>query len=722
MRRICKAIVSLTLVLSLLAGLFCVGGITASAAVPSEETFLSKINSLKQQYPDGKYWNDYNGRDSEGISKAGNNICPGNYKGTPCTQIRYCGGNEINSDGCTCACGYYVGHQCFGFANLMAYKTMGSYATTTHLNTSGTNTAGGWKAYTSVSEFFAGDVVRINNYRHSIFIFKVVGDTVYYVDCNASGPCQINWDNVTTTQTLKGKVSYVVRMNGSTLKGTGSPLTTPTISFDKSSYTMGDTITVSWALSPSDSNLSHYWIVVYDPDGNECFGGKIDKSQSTYSFATPGVGTYSVKLFATPTGSVSGEGSLTDTKTITVNVADTTPPTISNVTIFDLDETGYLITAEIWDDIGVEEVYFPTWTAYNDQDDIAWFKGTVSGSTVTFRMNTFDHNDETGLYFTDIYVYDTSGNRVYYHVEVNVPAPDTTPPTITKLSFYDVDETGYSIKVTFSDNVGVTRVACPSWTEANGQDDLLWKDAVIDGNTATFRVNVADHNHELGTYITDVYVYDASGNRVTSDWVWVYVTALSAPIKTVTWNGHIYAFYETYRSWTTAKDMCEQLGGHLATITSAEEQAFLQNHAEGKGYWIGATDEKEEGQWEWVTGEAWNYTAWANNQPDNAVSNEHYVHLMTSGEWNDIHHESNADKIGFILEIDPEESVPGDVNGDGEVTAFDALNVLRDSNGQPTITTEDQRKAADVNGDGEVTAFDALMILRHANGVLDSLG
>lgn len=101
-------------------------------------------------------------------------------------------------------------------------------------------------------------------------------------------------------------------------------LKTPVITFDKSSYTMGDTIKISWVLSPSDSNLSHYWINVTNPAGNFDINEKIDKSQSTFSFATPGVGTYKVTLFATPYGSVSGEGSMTDTKSITINPKITT--------------------------------------------------------------------------------------------------------------------------------------------------------------------------------------------------------------------------------------------------------------------------------------------------------------------------------------------------------------------------------------------------------------
>ena len=34
-------------------------------------------------------------------------------------------------------------------------------------------------------------------------------------------------------------------------------------------------------------------------------------------------------------------------------------------------------------------------------------------------------------------------------------------------------------------------------------------------------------------------------------------------------------------------------------------------------YWLGGTDEKNEGVWEWITGEAWKFTKWAANEPNN---------------------------------------------------------------------------------------------------------
>ena len=66
----------------------------------------------------------------------------------------------------------------------------------------------------------------------------------------------------------------------------------------------------------------------------------------------------------------------------------------------------------------------------------------------------------------------------------------------------------------------------------------------------------------------------------------------------------------------------------------------------------------------------------------------------------------------------PEEPalLPGDVDGDGVVTAEDARLVLRASVGLESFT-ERQKKAADVDGDGVVSAEDARRVLRMAAGL-----
>ena len=81
-------------------------------------------------------------------------------------------------------------------------------------------------------------------------------------------------------------------------------------------------------------------------------------------------------------------------------------------------------------------------------------------------------------------------------------------------------------------------------------------------------------------------------------------------------NGHTFKLYDQSLTWHEAKVMCEALGGHLATSTSAEKNVFLTSlimyklsKIQTSAYtaWLGGTDEVEEGVWHWITGEEWNY-------------------------------------------------------------------------------------------------------------------
>jgi hypothetical protein len=75
-------------------------------------------------------------------------------------------------------------------------------------------------------------------------------------------------------------------------------------------------------------------------------------------------------------------------------------------------------------------------------------------------------------------------------------------------------------------------------------------------------------------------------------------------------NGHIYAFVPDTGDWFTAKAGAEALvlagvKGYLATITSAEEQAFIYSNVPGDpplGYWLGGSRLNDPQVYEWVTG------------------------------------------------------------------------------------------------------------------------
>ncbi|MBQ1388807.1 MAG: dockerin type I repeat-containing protein [Clostridia bacterium] len=61
----------------------------------------------------------------------------------------------------------------------------------------------------------------------------------------------------------------------------------------------------------------------------------------------------------------------------------------------------------------------------------------------------------------------------------------------------------------------------------------------------------------------------------------------------------------------------------------------------------------------------------------------------------------------------------GDIDGDGAITANDALTILRSSVGMTDLTTE-QIKLADIDGDEQITANDALAVLRYSVGIADA--
>jgi hypothetical protein len=119
-------------------------------------------------------------------------------------------------------------------------------------------------------------------------------------------------------------------------------------------------------------------------------------------------------------------------------------------------------------------------------------------------------------------------------------------------------------------------------------------------------------------------------------------------------------------SWDEAMKDAESRGGHLATITSEVEWHAIHKEL-GEvpfRYFLGGTDEKTEGVWEWITNEVWKFSKFAKGQPDNAQtytkrfgSEQDYLLTWTqtsSGNrlWDDNHNYSKGDPWinGYILE------------------------------------------------------------------------
>ena len=87
-------------------------------------------------------------------------------------------------------------------------------------------------------------------------------------------------------------------------------------------------------------------------------------------------------------------------------------------------------------------------------------------------------------------------------------------------------------------------------------------------------------------------------------------------------NGHYYEFVGSPGiTWESAKLGAESrtfqgIQGHLATITSNDENNFILNFTPGYNSnhyaWLGGI---YNGEWSWITGEEWDYTKWCSGCP-----------------------------------------------------------------------------------------------------------
>ncbi|MBD3184031.1 T9SS type A sorting domain-containing protein [Candidatus Poribacteria bacterium] len=105
---------------------------------------------------------------------------------------------------------------------------------------------------------------------------------------------------------------------------------------------------------------------------------------------------------------------------------------------------------------------------------------------------------------------------------------------------------------------------------------------------------------------------------------------------------HSYTVVTESKTWRDAKAYAESLGGYLITIGSEQENKCAADMATAKGirsFWLGLSDEAQEGNFVWVTGEPVTYTNWYSGQPDNNGNNEHYVEMgypdHPRESWND---------------------------------------------------------------------------------------
>ncbi|MCF7730280.1 MAG: hypothetical protein K9N23_01270, partial [Akkermansiaceae bacterium] len=135
-------------------------------------------------------------------------------------------------------------------------------------------------------------------------------------------------------------------------------------------------------------------------------------------------------------------------------------------------------------------------------------------------------------------------------------------------------------------------------------------------------------------------------------------------------NGHFYRVVPTPQgtTWNEARDFAQATGGHLATINSAAENAFIYALVDRDSIWIDQGNSQwgpwlgggqltgspePSGGWVWVTGEPFAFQNWCDTEPNNAGGNQDRLYFLSTDSsraptWGD---KNGGDTLnGFVVE------------------------------------------------------------------------
>ena len=141
---------------------------------------------------------------------------------------------------------------------------------------------------------------------------------------------------------------------------------------------------------------------------------------------------------------------------------------------------------------------------------VDWTGDSASNSDVTSNFIPWNGYSSCNNRFRTV---DNAGNASewtgVHHIHM-----DTEKPVHTNWWWGTVDANIAQLYIQATDNVGISRVQCPTSTQSGGYGNWRWYDAVWDSSQNAYRCDIkpADFGHYAQTYKTHLYIYDHAGN------------------------------------------------------------------------------------------------------------------------------------------------------------------------------------------------------------------
>jgi hypothetical protein len=161
----------------------------------------------------------------------------------------------------------------------------------------------------------------------------------------------------------------------------------------------------------------------------------------------------------------------------------------------------------------------------NPQDNVRWGTGRVNlsgnvapGATYPFTFTFTITAPATPNPYNFQWRMVEDGVAWFGDYSTNAVINVVTPPACTSAGPDSVNESGTTHDVYAYGVTNATSVVFPTWSDLNGQDDIIWYPGVNQGG-GTWKATIDFANHPgYGTYSTHVYMANASYTNIFCDW------------------------------------------------------------------------------------------------------------------------------------------------------------------------------------------------------------
>ena len=164
---------------------------------------------------------------------------------------------------------------------------------------------------------------------------------------------------------------------------------------------------------------------------------------------------------------------------------------------------------------GLKEVLVPTWSEANGQDDLVWHKA-VKQADGSYRatIKASDHKNSQGKYLSHVYYVTATGTKEFVTGTATTVHHKHSAGTLTIENNSSTTGTFDAVIRNVVAPNGLNEVLVPTWSEVNGQDDLVWHKAVkqADGSYRA-TIKASDHKNSQGKYLSHVYYVTATGTK-----------------------------------------------------------------------------------------------------------------------------------------------------------------------------------------------------------------